>query len=234
MLLTEIIASRTGIELDRQVLKLQSDEAVAARERMRLARDLHDGVLQSLTAAVLQLKLLTNTPSEERHSQLDMIKELLVIEQRRVREFVQGGGSTTIAKSDVMLVRDLHQVLSEAAQHWNCASSFSVTPQEATVSSTLGTQLSFMLAEAVANAVRHGGASNIDVMIEKQHNQLILKLRDNGRGFSGPAIRHDHNDLVAAGFGPVSLRARAGDLGGSLALSNSPHGAELEIRVPSS
>ena len=57
LLLTEIIASRTGIELDRQVAQKQNEEAAASRERMRLTRDLHDGVLQSLTAAALQLNL---------------------------------------------------------------------------------------------------------------------------------------------------------------------------------
>jgi len=232
LLLSEIIASRTGIELDRQILQLQSEEAVAIRERIRLTRDLHDGVLQSLTAASLQLKLSNAAPSQEVYSRLEVVMKLLTKEQRRIREFVEGTSQKEISKGDVMLGRDLRQLLSETAQHWDCATSLSVAPADMKVSRALRVHLSLMLAEAVANAVRHGGASNIDVAIEKDQNHLVVNVRDNGRGFGGPFVRYDHKELVASGFGPVSLRERVGELGGSLAISNSPMGAELEIRVP--
>jgi signal transduction histidine kinase len=158
--------------------------------------------------------------------------QLLTKEQRRIREFVEGIAPKPMSKNDVMLGRDLQQLLFETAQHWDCATSLSVAPEDTKVSRSLGVQLSLMLAEAVANAVRHGGASNIDVAIEKDQDHLVVNVRDNGRGFGGPAVRYDHQELVASDFGPVSLRDRVGELGGSLAVSNSPMGAELEIRVP--
>ena len=83
LLLTEIIASRTGIELDRQVARRRNEEAIASRERMRLTRDLHDGVLQSLTAAALQLNLAGQAPDQDRRSRLDLVTQLLAKEQRR-------------------------------------------------------------------------------------------------------------------------------------------------------
>ena len=88
LLLTEIIAGRTGIELDRQAVQRQKEEAIASQERMRLTRDLHDGVLQSLTAAALQLDLTEQALDHERGSRLDLVKQLLAKEQRRIREFV--------------------------------------------------------------------------------------------------------------------------------------------------
>jgi len=232
LLLSEIIASRTGVELDRQALQLQSEEGAAIRERIRLTRDLHDGVLQSLTAASLQLKLSNAAASHEVYSRLEIVMQLLTKEQRRIREFVEGTALKEISKGDVILGRDLRQLLSETAQHWDCATSLSVAPADMKVSRALRVHLSLMLAEAVANAVRHGGASNIDVAIEKDQNHLVVNVRDNGRGFGGPFVRYDHKELVASGFGPVSLRERVGELGGSLTISNSSMGAELEIRVP--
>src|SRR5262249_7018894 len=66
LVLTEIIASRTGTELDRQFSQRRNEEAITSRERLRLSRDIHDGVLQSLTAAALQLKLADQTLEEDR------------------------------------------------------------------------------------------------------------------------------------------------------------------------
>jgi signal transduction histidine kinase len=86
-------------------------------------------------------------------------------------------------------------------------------------------QLSFMLTEAVANAARHGGASNIEVAMEKANGHLDINIRDNGRGF-GCLAGHKHEDQ------PASIRERVRALGGSLNVTSFPDGAELAIRVP--
>ena len=91
-----------------------------------------------------------------------------------------------------------------------------------------------MLSEAIANAVRHGLASQIHVVIKRDGDRLILSIRDNGRGFAGADRKYNHDELVALGLGPVSLRERARDLGGSLTLLNSSSGAEVQIKVPAS
>src|SRR5262249_33688193 len=58
--LIEIMASRMANALDRQIMQGQAKQAAAERERTSLTRDLHDGLLQSLTAAGLQIKLLAD------------------------------------------------------------------------------------------------------------------------------------------------------------------------------
>jgi signal transduction histidine kinase len=126
LLLTEIIASRTGTELDRQVAQRRNEEAIASRERMRLTRDLHDGVLQSLTAAALQLNLAEEALDQDRKSRLDLVKRLLAKEQRRIREFVDEIFSKPSAEKYTILGRDLQRQLEEAAQYWNCTTSLSV------------------------------------------------------------------------------------------------------------
>src|SRR5262249_25424799 len=74
LLLTEIIAFRTGTELDRRVAQRRSEEVIASQERSRLTRDLHDGVLQSLTAAALQLNLVDNASEQDPKSPLDLVQ----------------------------------------------------------------------------------------------------------------------------------------------------------------
>jgi signal transduction histidine kinase len=232
LLLTEIVASRTGTELDRQVSQRRNEEAITSRERMRLSRDIHDGVLQSLTAAALQLNLADQTPENDRKSRLDLVKQLLAREQRRIREFVDEIFPKPTAENSAILGRDLQRQLEETAQYWNCKTSFSVAPPDTTVPRPLAGQLTLLLAEAVANAVRHGGASNIEVVMERAGGSLVINIRDNGKGFSGGPTEETRGELLIAGTEATSVRERVCALGGSLTISSCPAGAELAIRLP--
>ena len=232
LLLTEIIASRTGIELDRRVAQKQNEEAVASRERLRLTRDLHDGVLQSLTAAALQLNLADQVPAQHGRSRLDLVRRLLAKEQRRIREFVDEIFPKPGAEKYTILGRDLRRQLEETAQFWNCSASLSVAPPDAKVPQALAGQLSLMLSEAVANAARHGGASNIDIVMEKADGHLVINVRDDGKGFIGQPTQVPHQEPGMAAIGAASLRERVCALGGSLTVSNCATGAELAIRFP--
>src|SRR5262249_52492786 len=227
LVLTEIIASRTGTELDRQVSQRRNEEAITSRERMRLSRDIHDGVLQSLTAAALQLNLADQTLEKDRKSRLDLVKQLLAREQRRIREFVDEIFPKPTAESSAILGRDLQRQLEETAQYWNCKTSFSVVPPDTTVPKPLAGQLTLLLAEAVANAARHGGASNIEVVMEKAERSLVINIRDNGKGFSGQPTEETREELLIAGTEATSVRERVCALGGSLTISSSQAGAEL-------
>jgi signal transduction histidine kinase len=232
LLLTEIVASRIGIELDRRVVQRRNEEVIASQERMRLTRDLHDGVLQSLTAAALQLNLAEQALEQDRRSRLALVKRLLAKEQRRIREFVDQIFPKPGTEKYAILGRDLQQQLEEAAQYWNCTTSLSVAPPDAKVPASLMSQLSLMLSEAIANAVRHGGASKLDVMMKKAEGSLVISVRDNGKGFDPHPTQDAHQGLVMASTGAASLHDRVCALGGSLTVSSSPTGTELAIRFP--
>lgn len=233
LLLIKFVASRIGMELDRQILQRQSEEAAAARERIRLTRDLHDGILQSLAAARIQLKLLSDShPDEAAQSRVKMIKQLLNNEQIRIRDFVQHTLPKSNAGTDLAPCRDLQRVISELSELWECPISFSVDPQDASVPARLSAHLSLMLAEAVSNAVRHGRPSTIRVSIRKTNEAVAIEIQDDGYGMTGLACRYDDKEPADPGLDPVSLRGRVVELGGSLDVRSSPLGTQLQIRVP--
>jgi signal transduction histidine kinase len=152
LMLSEIIALRVASALDRATYQRRTEEAVASRERIRLTRDLHDGILQTLTAASLQLNLAENSPERDRRSRLNLIKRLLAKEQCRIREFVEETRPKAAFARQSMLQGDLEQLLDESAAQWNCKTFLSVEPPDAKVAKPLFGQLSFMLAEAVAQS----------------------------------------------------------------------------------
>lgn len=226
LLLTEIIASRVAIELDRQSLQLQAEHAAAMRERIVLARDLHDGVLQSLTAVGLQLKATSEQLNDENRARLEKVKTLLAHEQRRIREFVEAMRPHTSLSGETILSQNLRQTLKQVARTWDCALSFSIQPEDAAVSASLARQVSLMLSEAIANAVRHGKASNVKIGVSQSDHTLDIAVRDDGHGFGNPTLE------ISPQNGPASLGGRIAALGGSLEVLNSSTGVKLRIQLP--
>jgi signal transduction histidine kinase len=220
--LTNFMACRIGMRLDRLALQRQAEVAIATREKMRLAQDLHDSVLQSLTAAALQLDLVDKARDSTSH--LAVAKQLVAKEQRRIRKFVDQTHFKSIPNLDVVEQLDLQQIVEDAGRYWNCATSFSIAPEGATVSEALATEVSLMLAEAVANAVRHGSASGIDVAIERCNEYLSIKVRDNGTGYGYP-VKLEHEK-------PASIRKRVSALGGTVNVATFSNGTELTVQVP--
>ena len=207
------MASRLANAIDRQIMQIEAKQAAAERERTRLTRDLHDGLLQNMTAAGLQIKLLADGATGETVGKLEAIRQTLITEQRRVRDFVRKTPHGPVKDADVSLAASLHEVLSENSRQWDCAASLAVDPPEATVSPTLCAHLSLMLAEAVANAVRHGRASTVRVSIQKTHQEIVVTVRDDGHGFNGATFNYDDRALAEAGARPVlaaGTRSRVG------------------------
>ena len=155
--ITHIIADRVGTELDRQIFLERATRDAAMRERAVIMRDLHDSLLQSLTAARTHLEFLP-ADGEQAKAQLQTVRELLRMEQRRVREFVD---ATHATDNEAVTIEMLRPLVEDTAGLWGCAVSLHLNPSSATVTRKTLNQLSLMLAESVANAVRHGEATTV-------------------------------------------------------------------------
>jgi signal transduction histidine kinase len=196
--------------------------------RSKLAHDLHDGILQSLTAATLRLKACRKNCERETQDELDSIQELLTAEQRRIR----GSVGQKNDSEDFVLAKACEGVLAELSAYWRCETPLGVVPSDARVSSVIAKHLWLILAEAIANAAKHGGATRVLVDLERTTDALVISLSDNGSGFRGLTGAYTDQTLIAQHAGPRFLCDRVRILRGSLMLSTSPAGARLQIRLP--
>jgi signal transduction histidine kinase len=194
-------------------------------ERRRIARDLHDGVLQDLsyTAAAIGLIMLEvegTRLEEELQSTIDAVRRSaqglrdavndLRLEEERDRPFPE-------------LVESL--VRRNRARTPGCEITLEV--EEGFPSRPLGetgTELLRILQEAITNARRHSGAQRVSVTLKVEGRDLVAEVSDDGRGF-GPQ--------PTPGVGLSSMRERAAIIGGTLVIdSEAGRGTRVSLRAP--
>ena len=209
-------------------------DAAVADERMRLARNLHDWLLQSLTGASLQIEVArralgAGNPADER---LVKIQELLESDQRELRVFITklrpvGGKSDTTPA--------LHSRLTSLAERfrrqWNVEVDMAVTPTVPVLPEGLAGEIYSLVSEAVANAAKHASARRIVARVEIDTEDIVMSIDDDGKGFPFFGV-FTLEELNEQKRGPVTLKERVASLDGSLVLYSTEQGARVEIRIP--
>lgn len=218
--LTEIIAARTGSELEHVELVARRADSARAEERTRLGQDLHDSVLQDLTATSLKLRTLA-AREPEMAQDLRAIEELVTEQQRRIRRFVEKQRDVD-ADQPTDMVADLRRQADLLQKTWGVTVAFDWHGRSTQLPRNLVQEVIALFSEATANAVRHGAATRVALEARRVGSALELGVADNGRGLGA----------AANGRGSVSLRSRAMQLGGSIAVDDSADGLRVTMVIP--
>jgi signal transduction histidine kinase len=213
-----------GAILDRHALLAAIESGAAARTRLSLARDVHDSIVQFLAGTAIRLEAIKRAakggaPVEE---ELDTLKRLLIEEQGDLRGFV------TALRRDRELelqeaISELNNLVERLSRQWSVDCSIKANGRKASIPIRLQLDLQQLLREAVANAVRHGGAKRIEVALEVNDNRLLLEVADDGSGFppsNGTTVE------------PWSLKERVERANGSLRLASVPGATNISISLP--
>lgn len=224
-----VAAHRVAAVIDYLILRRRLKRVGAREERGRLSRDLHDGLLQSLTGAALQLeavdRMWEREPARARML-LRRIQRFVGDEQRDLRFFIDGlrpgldTGRPALSRELLSLGARFHKV-------WGLDVRWDL-PSPDPVPRKLRKHVYSIIREALANSARHGRATAATVRLTGGDGRIDLAISDNGSGFHFQG-RCTHEELEQRGIGPVSLRTRIGELNGTLAIESSPSGALLEI-----
>jgi len=236
MVLGDVVAQQVTARLEHLYLLQRTQQSAAMEERVRLARDLHDGLLQSLTATALQLHALQRSLGAQPHEDLERLRELqglLASEQRQLRAFIRELRPTPLLPSEGEggLAASLRNLAHRIERHWGLRVDLAVGHLEAGEVEVLGHDIAQIVHEALVNAARHGGGSASRVEVGVRNGHVTILVADNGRGF-GFQGRHDLAALTRLKVGPVTLKERITALGGALTIESSSVGARLEIALP--
>jgi signal transduction histidine kinase len=225
------IAAQVSVLFERWRAQELRRAAVAGEERVRLARDLHDGVLQFLAGSALQLGALEREEklSDLGRGRLGTLRAALIDEQRELRGLL--GALRPTRGPGVVVADELDALADRLGRHWAIEVHATVRPADLRASGSLMFDLTRLMREGVANAVRHGAAKRVDAVVLRTEGAIELGIADDGKGFSEVG-RWNDEELTHSGFGPRSLRERARALGGGLDLESTPDGAMVRIRIP--
>jgi len=234
--LGEVVARQVTARMEQFRLIERLGAASETDARIGLARDLHDGLLQALTAAGLQIEVargLIDTDQAAAAERLRDVQRLLSAEQRDLRTLLRDlkplpGGA---APPETTLAGRLEELCRRVERQWGLRVTLEAEAGLARLPRELARAVQFMVHEALVNAARHGGAKAVDVRAEAREGRVRLLVVDDGRGlpFRG---RREHAALAAPGAGPVTLWSRVDGLGGSLTVDSSERGVRLEIVLP--
>jgi signal transduction histidine kinase len=205
----------------------------AAEERLRVARDLHDGILQVLAGTDLKLQTLRETARTDVADQIASLQCWLRHEQRELRGFIRRlePGARVDATESMDLASILRSLAERLQEQWAIAVKVSVEPGGAQIPAALGFDLHPLVRESAANAVRHGKASTLSVTAVVTDVQLRLEIEDDGCGFPFEG-RRSGEACIRSGIGPQSLAWRVRRLSGTLSVGSDRHGARILIAIP--
>lgn len=217
------LAGSVGALLERYALFDAIEAGAAARTRLSLARDVHDSIVQFLAGAAFRVEAIKRAGKSgaDIGNELDELKRLLVEEQGEIRGFV----NALRQHRDLELteaVAELRALAERLAQQWSVDCNVTSNGDEGSIPIRLQLDLQQMLREAVANAVRHGGAKRVDVGLSVADNRLQLSVADNGSGFSKSCGQVE----------PWSLKERVERAHGSLRLVSEPGSTNILISIP--
>jgi signal transduction histidine kinase len=220
-----IVAAQVGVEIERQIHLERAKERAAFEEREHLVRDLHDGLLQNLAALRLNLESVS---AKDGGRVVKQVLDLLRGEQEKLRKIVDTLRSREV---DNVSLEALRSVIAEVASNWGCAVKLDLTAA-GRVSRQKFNELSLLIAEAVANAVRHGSATELKIVVSPNDREIRIQIYDNGRGFPIASTSSENVEIPSA-LKPKSLEDRTLASGGTLRVRSSKRGASLDFEFPS-
>jgi signal transduction histidine kinase len=210
----------------------QVRHAASAEERMRISRELHDGIVQSLGGVGLQLQALrrdfpVNPDAVER---LAYVQRVVEHDQRELRALVRELRPLD-GRSGAEIIRDeLVRVQERYALEWGLEVEVD-TREDCDVPPRLAHEVCRIVNESLANAARHGGATRASVGVTRTDGSVRLCVSDNGCGFPFTGD-YDLEALDRAGVGPRTLKERVSLLEGTLVVRSSPRGAAIFATLP--
>ncbi len=220
--LIEAVAALAGSAVSNSRLHARLRQLALVDERERIARDVHDSVIQNLFAIGLTMQGLALRVGGEFESTLDDLVDRIDGAIDELRRLIFGLRHHPIADVEHSLETMLDDLGRPPAVELEVSRSVGPIDPERMA------DLIAMVREATANALRHSGADRIAIHLETVDRHLIATVTDNGSGFDSAPT-----DGSGSGMGLGNMRARALRLNGHVAISSERgRGSMIEIVIP--
>jgi signal transduction histidine kinase len=204
-------------------------------ERTRIARDLHDTLLQSFHGLLLRFQTVSQLLPEhsDAKEKLDSAIEQAAAAITEGRDAVQGLRDSTVEGSDLALaISTLGEEIETGPTGHRPAFHVAVGGESRELRPIVRDEIYKLTAEALRNAFRHAQAQRVEVEIRYDNEQFRLRVRDDGKGIDAAVLARQGSE---GHFGLDGMRERATVIGGEVTVwSEVDAGTEVELCVPAS
>jgi signal transduction histidine kinase len=213
----------TAVQTERLQARLRGLAVV--EERQRIARDLHDSVIQDLFAVGLGLQTLsTRVDDESAVAVLDDSVDRLDQSVDTLRDYIFELKQNP--SDSLPLAERLQELVSRMGSAYPARVRLTVEGAGRDPSRR-DEDLTLLASEALSNALRHAGAENVSVILDTVEGGVLMVIADDGSGFDPEQIRR--------GLGIANMKARAESLGGEFEIDSAPgSGTTVRFSLPSS
>jgi signal transduction histidine kinase len=233
--LGEIVGRLIVARLDHFYLAQEGHLTAIAEERVRLARDLHDGLLQSLTAASLQVeaarRLMHSEPGKAQHL-LTELHDDIIREHEDLRSFIRDlRPAPGDLEPEFRLQSRLRDLAALVERQWAVQVDLLIDSAEGIIPESSRKEVYRLVREAVVNAAKHAAARRVSVDCTVEDALVRIIVKDDGLGFPFHGTFR-LRELMELKKGPRTLKERIAYLNGDLWLTSSEAGSRLEIALP--
>lgn len=212
----------------RQLRELSASlQAVREEERTRIARELHDELGQHLTGLKMDLSWMKPRLREDQaplSTKIDGMKSLIdstVSSMRRIASELR-----PLVLDDLGLSAAVEWLVQDFIKRTGIEVRMDLDAISADLDNALATGVFRIIQESLTNVARHSGASVVDIALRRAEGNLILEVRDDGRGMSA-----DKQDKRTHGL--VGMRERAYMFGGQMNIESAPgKGTSIQVTIP--
>ncbi len=203
-----------------------------AIERARVARELHDGVIQSMVGIEMRLAALRNQAvlSSTAEEELRHLQQMVRDEVLNLRDLMTQMRSPELDPNE--LLDYLAQLVDRFGRDSGITARFSSDLKEVVLSRQVCFELVRIVQEGLVNIRKHSGATSVVVRFGRAEGQWVLEIDDNGQGFPFAGTM-SLDQLDEGRKGPIVIKDRVRAIGGQLTLESMPRqGTRLKVLVP--
>lgn len=204
--------------------QVRKELAVVYHERVRLSREIHDTLLQSLAGVAMQLEVISSDPGASSRMRIAMVRMRRQLEDyiQETRESIWNLRSATADERDIVAtLRSVGQRITSGRVRF----AVHVTGTPRSCESKVRTEVVRIAQEAVTNAVRHARARQVELNVGFGERTLRLCVSDDGQGFDPAAA------TAASGrhYGLIGMQERAAEIGGRCTIESTPGGGSQVV-----
>jgi PAS domain S-box-containing protein len=212
--------------LSHQILQAQEEE------RMRISRDLHDEIAQTLVGINVQLAALTREAAggpKDLQQQIARTQRLVEKSVEKVHQFARKLRPALL--DDLGLIPALHSFMKGFAKSTGVRTSLTAFAAVERLDTAKRTVLFRVAQEALTNVARHAQASRVEVSIQKLPDCVCMKIKDDGKSFQ---VERVLNGKGSKHLGVLGMRERLEMIGGSFEVESAPGaGTSITAQIPS-